>query len=58
MKGASEALTIPCAHHRPEKYIVVPGFVSWTLPGISSPYPDSCGVRTHALADWRLKPAP
>jgi hypothetical protein len=19
---------------------------------------DSCGVRTHALADWRLKPAP
>ena len=21
-------------------------------------YPDSCGVQTHALADWRLKPAP
>ena len=19
---------------------------------------DSCGIRTHALADWRLKPAP
>ena len=26
--------------------------------GATSQQSDSCGVRTHALADWRLKPAP
>ena len=52
------APTIPRAHHCPKTCDTMRRFVSWTLPGISFPCPDSCGVQTHALADWRLKPAP
>lgn len=32
------------------------GLTSPTLPETAKS--DSCGVRTHALSDWRLKPAP
>ena len=32
--------------------------VVWHLWGHLCAANDSCGVRTHALADWRLKPAP
>ena len=28
------------------------------IPASASKQSDSCGVRTHALAGWRLKPAP
>ena len=28
------------------------------IPLLVSVEADSCGVRTHALADWRLKPVP
>ena len=30
----------------------------WAQPTRAHVSSDSCGVRTHALADWRLKPAP
>ena len=52
---------LACAHgvraRRPAAHRCIP-HTQLRRSGASPPESDSCGVRTHALADWRLKPAP
>ena len=45
----------PATASTPEVQHVAAVALQSKLGGLAN---DSCGVRTHALADWRLKPAP
>ena len=43
---------------RPQEPAEAVQLVSTVRMFMESTRPNSCGVRTHALTDWRLKPAP